>query len=196
MNNDTKDYIIKEAYKLFLNNSYEAVSISDICAEIGLTKGALYHHFESKEALFIAVIDKYFIFPTTEFNINTITLKEFNEITIKNIEKIIFNICGDSKELVPVNYMSLISDCFRHYPGFKEKTIELLDLENNKTKNVFEVAMKRGEIRNDIDCSSVAEMYFSNCIGLAGNILRNNSIEEAIQMLRNQINDFYKLLKI
>jgi len=195
MNYDTKEYIIKEAYKLFLNNSYEAVSISDICAEIGLTKGALYHHFENKEALFKAVIDKYFIFPPIDFNIETITLLEFNEITVQNIEKAIHNICGDSNELIPVNYMSLISDCFRHYPEFRERTTKHLNIENNKTKNVFEVAMKRGEIQSDIDCSAVAEMYFSNIIGLAGNILRNNSIKEAIKMLRNQMNVFYKLLK-
>jgi len=56
---DTKEYIIDQAYKLFLTKSYEAVSISDISNAIGLTKGALYHHFLTKEELFKAVIDKY-----------------------------------------------------------------------------------------------------------------------------------------
>ena len=58
--NDTRDFIIDEAYKLFLTQSYEAVSISTISEAIGLTKGALYHHFTNKEDLFKAVIDKHF----------------------------------------------------------------------------------------------------------------------------------------
>jgi len=55
--NDTREYIIDESYKLFLNRSYEAVSISVISDAIGFTKGALYHHFKNKEELFKAVID-------------------------------------------------------------------------------------------------------------------------------------------
>ena len=131
---DTKEYIIEEAYKLFLNNSYEAVSISDICAEIGFTKGALYHHFKNKEELFKAVIDKYFLFTMVEVDFETISFKEFNELTIKNIETVIHNICGDSKELIPVNYMSLIADSFRHYPGYNEKVLEQLESERKNAK--------------------------------------------------------------
>ena len=49
---NTKEFIIDEAFKLFLDHSYEAVSISDISQAIGFTKGALYHHFKNKEELF------------------------------------------------------------------------------------------------------------------------------------------------
>ena len=62
-------------------------------------------------------------------------------------------------------------------------------------KKVFEIAVKKGEIRADINCSIIADIYFSNCIGLAGNLLRHNSIDQSIKMLRDQFNEFYKLLK-
>ena len=58
---DTRDYIIDKAHSLFLSRSYEAVSISEISKAIGFTKGALYHHFKSKDELFKAVVENYLI---------------------------------------------------------------------------------------------------------------------------------------
>lgn len=46
---DTKDDILEAATKLFLQRSYDAVSIKDITEAVGVTKGAFYHHFSSKE---------------------------------------------------------------------------------------------------------------------------------------------------
>jgi TetR/AcrR family acrAB operon transcriptional repressor len=52
----TRKIILDAALKVFYRNGYEATSISDICAEAGVTKGALYWHFESKEVLYIQMI--------------------------------------------------------------------------------------------------------------------------------------------
>ena len=35
---------------------YDAASVSDICGEAGVSKGAFYHHFPSKQALFLAIM--------------------------------------------------------------------------------------------------------------------------------------------
>lgn len=194
--NDTKEYIIDEAFKLFLNHSYEAVSISDISKAIGFTKGALYHHFKNKEELFLAVVDKHLIFPEIDVDFKTITLKKFNELSIQNIKKILTNLCGDKQELDPINYLSLIADSFRHCSGFENSISKFLQTEIEKTKKVYKIAIQNGEIRSDIDISTIVAIHFSNSIGLAGNILRNFSIDKAITMLRNQLNEMYKLLKI
>lgn len=55
----TKQKIIDVAYKLFLTKGYEETRISDIIRELdGLTKGAIYHYFDSKEDIFNAVVEK------------------------------------------------------------------------------------------------------------------------------------------
>jgi TetR/AcrR family transcriptional repressor of nem operon len=53
----TRQHIIKKAAKLFARKGFYGTSISDLAQATGLTKGAFYHHFENKEALFFAVID-------------------------------------------------------------------------------------------------------------------------------------------
>jgi AcrR family transcriptional regulator len=54
---ETRARIIESAIKLFSNRGYNAASVDDICSEAGISKGAFYHHFESKQALFLALLD-------------------------------------------------------------------------------------------------------------------------------------------
>jgi TetR/AcrR family transcriptional regulator, transcriptional repressor for nem operon len=53
----TRARIIAEATGLFVRKGYGSTSIADLSEAVGVTKGALYHHFENKEAIFYAVID-------------------------------------------------------------------------------------------------------------------------------------------
>lgn len=53
---ETKQRIIEVASRLFVEKSYEHTTIADIVAELGdLSKGAVYHHFKSKEEILEAV---------------------------------------------------------------------------------------------------------------------------------------------
>lgn len=53
----TKQALIDVARELFTSRGYFAVGVRDFAAAVGMTRGALYHHFPDKEALFVAVFD-------------------------------------------------------------------------------------------------------------------------------------------
>jgi AcrR family transcriptional regulator len=53
----TRDLIIKTAADLFSELGYEPTSVGEIQRICGISRGALYHHFPSKEALFTAVFE-------------------------------------------------------------------------------------------------------------------------------------------
>lgn len=56
---ETVQLILDVAFRLFLEKGYEHTSIQDIIDELGgLSKGAIYHHFKSKEDILIAVTDR------------------------------------------------------------------------------------------------------------------------------------------
>ena len=54
----TKAKVLKEATNLFNTKGYESTSLSDITEATGLTKGAIYRHFENKESLEIEAFQK------------------------------------------------------------------------------------------------------------------------------------------
>ena len=57
----TVERILDVAQRLFLEKGYESTTIQDIVDELGgLTKGAIYHHFKSKEEITCALSDKLF----------------------------------------------------------------------------------------------------------------------------------------
>ena len=56
---ETVERILDEAFRLFMKKGYEHTSIQDIISGLGgLSKGAIYHHFKSKDDILMAVSDR------------------------------------------------------------------------------------------------------------------------------------------
>lgn len=58
---NTKKQIAETAFQLFLTNGYKATTMSQLVTASGLSKGAFYHYFKSKEAIYQYVIELYFL---------------------------------------------------------------------------------------------------------------------------------------
>ncbi len=54
----TRDHLVEVATQLFAEQGYEDTSIEDVLAATGVSRGALYHHFAGKEALFEAALEQ------------------------------------------------------------------------------------------------------------------------------------------
>ncbi|UED85872.1 TetR/AcrR family transcriptional regulator [Streptomyces profundus] len=55
---ETRTALLREARALFAARGYGAVGLSEVVRAAGVTKGALYHHFDGKAALFRAVLEQ------------------------------------------------------------------------------------------------------------------------------------------
>lgn len=53
--NQTREDLIQAATQLFEANGYANTSINDICDVLGITKGALFHHFKNKQDVFLEI---------------------------------------------------------------------------------------------------------------------------------------------
>jgi len=51
-----KEEIVAEATRLFAERGYEGTSMGDLAESVGLRKASLFHHFESKDVLYAAVL--------------------------------------------------------------------------------------------------------------------------------------------
>ncbi|HPD89082.1 MAG TPA: helix-turn-helix domain-containing protein [Oscillospiraceae bacterium] len=53
---DTKERILLAALRLFARDGYEAVSVSAIAGELGMTKSAVYKHYKNKRDIFDSIV--------------------------------------------------------------------------------------------------------------------------------------------
>ena len=58
MAKDTKERILAAALEMFSQNGYNGTNIRELTASLGLVKSSMYRHFESKEAIWNAVLDE------------------------------------------------------------------------------------------------------------------------------------------
>ena len=54
---DTRERILQAAAEAFAENGYDATGVAEICQRAGVSKGAFYHHFPSKQALFLDLVN-------------------------------------------------------------------------------------------------------------------------------------------
>ena len=53
---ETRTNIIEAAYRLFVDHGYNATSMREISQQAGVTVGAIYNHFETKEEIWVEVL--------------------------------------------------------------------------------------------------------------------------------------------
>lgn len=84
---ETVNLILDVAFRLFMEKGYEHTSIQDIIAHLGgLSKGAIYHHFKSKEDILVAVTDRM----TAESNQMLAAIRDRSDLSGKEKLKTIF----------------------------------------------------------------------------------------------------------
>jgi AcrR family transcriptional regulator len=56
---ETHNKILEAAARLFSKTGYDATSVAEICQAAGVSKGAFYHHFPTKQAVFMEILNSY-----------------------------------------------------------------------------------------------------------------------------------------
>ena len=63
----TKDRILAKALELFSQKGYEGTNINELMESVGLVKSAMYRHFESKEEIWNALLDRLIVYYEERF---------------------------------------------------------------------------------------------------------------------------------
>lgn len=166
----TKERITEEAFKLFLNNNFEKVSISDIENATGKTRGAIFYFFKNKEEIFIEVIDTYLIEvqnPYQKFSFDTnMSLNQFINIYINGINTTMSKMLSISVVNIYKQYFSLYLQASRIYPNFSEIMTQNSIKEIKLWEKVIKRAIETKEIKK-IDTRHYATLFRSCFLGLA-----------------------------
>lgn len=201
--NETKKHIVLIASKLFLQKSFKEVTLNEIVKETGLSKGAFYHYFESKEQLFMEVLD-YFLKQVTSRNYEGYSKESFYQFYHDYINETIyltrsylenFN-DGLSEVSITMNYFTLIFDALKLFPEFRDNVIGGFNQEMEYWTKAVERARNNGEISSSMTDKEIGEvfMYLSDGVGMHM-IMRGETIENITNPFKNLWDKFYEQIK-
>lgn len=169
--NESREHIIKKATILFLQKSFKAVTMKEIVSETGMSKGAFYHYFPSKESLFLEVVETYFKMLAINFgSLDNQSLRHFYTDYIKTAYKKFLQLkefLDDKNDEDDLTYLSLTMDAMNLFPGFSEKIRVAHEDELATWERVVKSAIERGEIKTVMQPMLVAKLfiYISDGVG-------------------------------
>lgn len=128
---NSRELILKEAFKLFLQKNVEKVTVPDLEKATGVQRGAIFYHFKDKESLFVEAIDRYFFSDLNIFYpLNPKNSSSLNEYIKKKKEHLrhIINWFRDEKLAANpyISYFHLASQANLYVPAFKIRMLNLL----------------------------------------------------------------------
>lgn len=178
MTQSTYERILLAAYDHFAENGYEKASMSEIAKVVGISKPALYHHFESKEALFESLYAQIILLIEADFE------TDFTTFTLETFSQKIINI--GLSDLKALQTQPQLTKILRQYellalrsPVIAEMTKQL---ENNTFAyhlNLMRHGVALGLIPED-ELEQAALFFYTFLSGLTWSYLRgvNSNVEQ------------------
>lgn len=166
----SRDLILKEAFKLFLQNNIEKVTVPELERVTKLQRGAIFYHFKDKEAIFKEVIEKYFFSPLNIFSpIAPDGIYSLEEYWDKKNEHLVKIQSWFNKEKIPINpssaFFHIAEQANLYIPTFRENMQNLL--EANKTYWTQILLLKPKLANSCIDAHCIGHLmeslYLAKC---------------------------------
>ena len=169
----TRDKIVEAAYQEIYRHGFQAASLSNILANTGLTKGALYHHFPNKNDLGIAVIEEVI---REGFEVRMFAPLREAADPIETLVEVIQK-KADSTTLESVTLGCALNNLMQEMSPldleFKRCLHGILKTWQDTVTDALKRAQKQGKVRKDVDCRAAALFIvsaFEGCVGIAKNL--------------------------
>ena len=159
---DRKEYILEKAFDVFMSKGYDSASITVLQKELGMSRGAMYRYFKSKEELFFEVINRYVFGLIDRFLpkvADDITLIGLIEYLYRYHRKLYIYLDKHNMETRFLNFTALMIQAAKHYPGFIEKIKKATDESLKLWKMAIINSIAKNEIRDDVDVNILAGIF-------------------------------------
>ena len=161
---DSKEHILEVSFNLFLQKNFKEVTMQEIVEKTGLSKGAFYHYFKSKEQVFEEVINHYYTdYIISDYSIfsQTSLVQFYTDVLLERKRKVSISKIMDSNEnkVFTSNHYFLMFDAMKLLPDFKKKRVQEKKDELKAWIKIIGVAKRSKEIHSKMDDDKIAKLF-------------------------------------
>ncbi len=157
-----KERILQTSVKLLHRQGFHNTSVDQIISEAMVSKGNFFHHFKNKEELGFAVIESI----RTEMAKDLADLLSNRNQPMKRLFSDLEQALSDEgrfRKGCPLGKLAQeLSDI---HEGFRKKIAEIFEMWTGAVERVFEEAKLLGELKQDVNCHSLALFWVANLQG-------------------------------
>ena len=192
---NTRQKILQAAFNEFYKNGFQGGSINDIVDQAGTTKGALFHHFESKEDLGYAVVEEVI---EPQMKKRWLDLLAHSVDPIADLKRVFREYRKDeirSGMLLhgcPLN--NLAQEMSPLNEGFRKRIDKVYGSWRECLSNAFARGIKAGKVRSNVSPGKVAAFVVAAQTGMIGTA-KNAQSEELLTQAGQQLFDYLDTLK-
>ena len=169
-----RDEILQNCFTVFVSKNYERATITELSRACGLSRMGIHHYFPNKQAVFMAVADRY-VFeiqtPENKFTDADSTLAEFIERYIEGVRRTMAHLLalckGGGDVALNIYYLNFMMQVRQYYPGAERKFRTLMQRTQAYWQQVVEQAARSGELRSGLDPYHVAGLFHQIHFGLS-----------------------------
>lgn len=193
---NNREIILDTALELFLTKGY-SVGVNEIITRANTSKGAFYHHFKSKEELFLETIDVNFFGSIGELNPILTANNTCKDVIIDLISKVFLpfrNIMEKFEDRGDINFLSVFVE-------FQNNQILLGRIRRSYSKihvflkDILQSAVENKEFRSDFDVNTMSLHLMMLVDGaIINSITMFENFNEAEKECKNAISQLLSLL--
>lgn len=196
---DAKQVIIRKAFALFMSMSYKEVTLNKLLKGTGLSKGAFYHHFRSKDELLTLIVEQFLFEAVNDDEFSPSPSAGF----IDNMESLISmkeqafeyfaNFTGaENKE---INFFMFIAQAIQYLPQVREKVMIFMEKEKKTIGRILAIASGNNELKPDLDLNWLSEHIMTAFDGTEMHGVLLNRSDKTIEKERLVIRQLFELIK-
>ena len=154
----TRQKILDAAMDVFSEVGYAAAGLGEVIERAGMTKGALYHHFDSKEALATAIIEQ-------GTNLTSDAFRHVCESTSPALENMIHGVFLVTDLLVSDKTARTAEQLTRGLAEFNSTASQVWSTWLDAMTTQASLASVEGDLREDLDPDVVSESIVNAMLG-------------------------------
>jgi AcrR family transcriptional regulator len=159
---ESRNKILSAAEKYFAEQGISEKDINEICRQAGLTRGAFYHHFPTKQQFLLELLNRWINKMASQLDSTQFETKDTLEILTGIIEKIqpAFEKAGKQLPIFLQLYIKSIDD-----PNLKKFVLESYKSFLNFFTNIIDRGVKKGSIKK-VHAEDASKILFAITVGL------------------------------